>query len=146
MTTHPSVACRDHTVARAAQVLRDRRIGMLPVVDDLRAQHLLGVLTDHDIVVRCVAGGHDVRSAVGEYMTSGPLVCVAPDAAVTDAVGLMQRHRLRRLPVVDENGCLVGVVALADLATRMTPQEPDVLRAIELRVSGGHTVIPAVAG
>lgn len=141
MTTYPSVVCRDDSVAETARVLRDRRIGLLPVVDNLRSRRLLGVITDHDIVTRCVAGAHDVGGPIGAYMTTEDLASVSPDDAAADVIRLMQKRRLRRLPVVGPDGRLTGVVALADLATRMTPTEPDVLRAIEARVSGGHAVV-----
>jgi CBS domain-containing protein len=141
MTTYPSVVCRDDSIVRAARVMRDRRIGMLPVIDDLRSRRLLGVLTDHDVVTRCVAGTHDVDSPVSEYMTTQLLSFVEPDDDVTNVIRLMQRRKLRRIPVVDQSGRLTGIIALADLATRMTPQDPDVLRAIELRVSGGHAAV-----
>jgi CBS domain-containing protein len=114
---------------------------MVPVVDSLRSRHLLGVVTDHDIVTRCVAGTHDVGGAIEDYMTTADLAFVDADDNATTVIRLMQARRLRRMPVVGGDGRLTGVVALADLATRMTPEEPDVLRAIELRVSGGHAVI-----
>ena len=141
MTTYPSVVCRDDSIVRAARVLRDRQIGMLPVIDDLRSRRLLGVLTDRDIVTRWVAGGHDVESPVGDHMTKELLSFVAPDDDVASVIQLMRRRKLRRIPVVDQSGRLTGIIALADLATRMTPQDPDVLRAIELRVSGGHAAV-----
>jgi CBS domain-containing protein len=118
MTPNPSVVTRDATVARAAALMRDRHIDMLPVVDDLRTRHLVGVLTDRDIVVRCVAGQLDVGRPVAELMTARPLAIVHVDSKPEEVIGLMNRSRLRRIPVLDDKERLVGVIARADLSRR----------------------------
>jgi CBS domain-containing protein len=96
----------------AARTMREGDFGSMPVVDDGR---LIGILTDRDIVVRAVAEGLDPAAArVGEVASRDP-VTVAPDEALDEAMELMARHKVRRLPVV-EDGRLVGVVSQADIA------------------------------
>src|SRR5258706_15892417 len=90
-------------------------VGALPVCD---GERLLGVLTDRDTPGRAVASGRDPnRTAVIEAMTP-ELVCGFEEQAVDEAVDLMRLHEIRRLPVVDRRRRLVGIVALADPATR----------------------------
>jgi CBS domain-containing protein len=92
--------------------MRDGDFGSMPVVDDGR---LVGVLTDRDIVVRAVAERLDPATVrVGEVASREP-VTVPPSEALDDAMELMARHKVRRLPVVD-GGRLVGVVSQADIA------------------------------
>jgi CBS domain-containing protein len=121
MTRHPSVVTPSDTLDRAAQLMKDRHIGMLPVVDDLLGRHLQGILTDRDIVTRCVATGHDPASLVRDHMTSHDLGWVAMDDDVTEVVTKMNQHHIRRIPVLADGGRLAGVIALADLATRLEP-------------------------
>ena len=106
-STTSSEALRD-----AARTMREGDFGSMPVVDDGR---LVGVLTDRDIVVRAVAEGLDPTVArVGEVASRDP-VTVGPEQDLDEAIELMSRHRVRRLPVV-ERGRLVGVVSQADVA------------------------------
>ena len=106
-STTSSEALRD-----AARTMREGDFGSMPVVDDGR---LVGVLTDRDIVVRAVAEGLDPTVArVGEVASRDP-VTVGPEQDLDEAIELMSRHRVRRLPVV-ERGRLVGVVSQADIA------------------------------
>jgi len=100
-------------VSAAARLLKRHNIGSLPVVDG--QGHLRGILTDRDIVLRCVAADGDPRStAVSDVMSRG-IVTAAPFDAVEECVRLMSEDQVRRLPVTDQ-GRLVGVVALCDLA------------------------------
>lgn len=136
MTAHPSVVTRDDSVAKAARIMRDRHLGLLPVLDDLSSRRLVGVLTDHDIIVRNVARGHDIGDSVRVCATSGDLATVPLDAEASDVLSLMERRSLRRLPVLDADGRVVGVITLTDLAQRLRPSDPVGFRAVEQRVSG----------
>ena len=103
----------DEPVTAAARLLKQHNIGALPVCD--MVGNLRGILTDRDIVLRCIAPGYDAGSTqVSEVMTHG-VVTASPDDSVENASKLMARDQIRRLPVTD-NGKLVGIVALADLA------------------------------
>ena len=96
----------------AAVALRDEDVGSLPVVE---GERVVGIVTDRDIVVRAVAERADPQTLKVGDVSSGDLVTVQPDEDLDDALALMARHRVRRLPVV-EDGRLVGVLAQADVA------------------------------
>jgi CBS domain-containing protein len=117
MTANP-VACHpDDPIVHVADTMRREDIGSLPVVD-AGEQRLVGMVTDRDIVVKIVASGNDIRSAtVKEAMTPNP-VSVHEDDELDEAVQVMSRRQVRRLPVVDVNGKLTGIVSQADIATR----------------------------
>lgn len=102
-------------VIAAARLLKRMNLGALPVTD--RGSKLVGMLTDRDIVLRCVALGGDARTmTAGDVMTRG-VVTATPDVKVDDAAKRMGRGQVRRLPVV-ENGKLVGMLSLADMARK----------------------------
>ena len=104
---------RDEPVTAAARLLKQYNIGALPVCDD--SGYLRGIVTDRDIVLRCVAPGHDSNSMrVSEVMTHG-VITASPDDTVEQTSKLMARDQIRRLPIMDD-GKLVGMVALADMA------------------------------
>ncbi|GAB2761264.1 CBS domain-containing protein [Streptomyces bullii] len=121
------------TVARAARLMRERDIGDVLVAYDC---DLFGVLTDRDIVVRAVAEGRDPEATpVGSLCTRPPVVTLAPDDTTDDAIALMRRHAVRRLPVVERGGCPVGIVSLGDLATA---EDPHSVLADISRAEPGH--------
>ena len=115
MTTGVETVAPGDTIRYAAEKMEALDVGSLPVCD---GERLVGVLTDRDIAIRAVATGRDPnRTAVIETMTP-ELVCGFEEQPVEEAVDLMREHEIRRLPVVDRSRRLVGIVALADLATR----------------------------
>lgn len=99
------------TVAEAARLLAERRIGALPVVDDDR---VLGIFSERDLLY-CIArdGASTLERAVGEVMTS-PAITVSPDTDVLEALGLMTRRRIRHLPVLHDER-MIGLVSIGDL-------------------------------
>jgi len=129
MTPRPQTVKPGDTLQFAAQTMDDLNVGVLPVLEDDR---LVGILTDRDIVVRSTCAGQDPRTtAVKEAMTLEPITLVS-DASVEDALRIMEEHQLRRMPVLDETGVLVGVVSLGDLAAAGTPEAVDALEAISM--------------
>jgi CBS domain-containing protein len=112
MTPVVKVAKPSLSLAEAAEIMKAEDVGSVPVVDDGR---LVGIVTDRDIVVRAVAERRDPQAVtVGEF-ASRELVTVEPEEDLDDALALMARHQVRRLPVV-ERGTLVGMLAQADVA------------------------------
>lgn len=106
-------------VGEAARQMRDMNVGSLPVVD---RQELVGILTDRDITIRVAADGLSADEVlVKEIMTANP-VTISPDQTVDEATEVMSQHQVRRLPVV-ENGKLVGILALGDIATDPDSQD-----------------------
>jgi len=112
MTSNPTTAQADASVVDAARIMRDENTGIVPVVENDR---LVGTLTDRDVAVRVVAEGRDPQSTTVREIASTDLVTVEPEQDLSDALQLMARHQVRRLPVV-ENDRLVGIVAQADVA------------------------------
>jgi CBS domain-containing protein len=113
MTSNPCSIDADKSVAYAAKMLRDEDVGIAPVVEGDR---LVGVLTDRDIAVRVVAEGLDPEKVKVSEVASRDVVTLDPQQDLDEALRLMARHQVRRLPVVEEDGRLVGVVAQADVA------------------------------
>jgi CBS domain-containing protein len=113
MTTNPRGVESSTQVAEAAKLMKSENVGSLPVTEGDR---LVGMVTDRDIVVRLVAEGKDVQSATVGEIASKDLVTVDPQQNLDEALRLMAQHQVRRLPVVEEDGRLVGILAQADIA------------------------------
>jgi CBS domain-containing protein len=112
MTREPATLAPDRTCADAARLMRQEDCGSIPIADNGR---LLGIITDRDIVVRCVAAAKDPRTmSVREVMTADP-VTVPQDEDVKTAEQIMADQQIRRLPVVDD-GRLIGIVVIGQLA------------------------------
>lgn len=115
MTPQPVSVTPDTRVQEAAQLMRDQNVGMLPVVDVNGSKRLVGVVTDRDIAIRHVAEGHGSSDCpVSEAMTEHVTTCM-PETDLDDVMEIMGREQVRRIPIVDERGDLVGVVAQADV-------------------------------
>jgi len=112
MTADPRSIGTSVSVVEAARLMREQDIGSLPITDD---EQLVGMITDRDITMRVVAEAADPNATSVEDVYSRDLISVAPDNDLEEALGLMARHQVRRLPVV-EDGRLVGIVAQADIA------------------------------
>ena len=141
MTPDPRVVTADDPISHAAQLMRDENVGALPVVDDRTRMHVAGVITDRDIVVRCVAARHFGECQVGDHMTSDRLDTVTADTAATEVIRMMERDQVRRV-LVTEGGRLVGIIAQADLALKEGPLEPLVVERVLERVSAPSVRLP----
>jgi len=126
MTGSPRSIDASTSVVEAAQLMREGHIGSLPITDD---EQLVGMITDRDIAMRVVAEAADhTKTSVGD-VSSRDLVTVEPDEDLDEALQLMARHQVRRLPVV-ENGRLVGIVAQADIALSENEKTAKLVEAI----------------
>jgi CBS domain-containing protein len=114
MTESPSSIGTSASVVEAARLMREEHIGSLPITED---EKLVGMLTDRDIATRVVAEAADPRTMSVGDVCSRDLVSVEPGNDIEEALLLMARHQVRRLPVV-ENDRLVGIVAQADIALK----------------------------
>jgi CBS domain-containing protein len=120
MTENPRAIGRDSTVVEAAKIMRSEDVGIVPIVDD---DKLVGTLTDRDIAIRVVAEGKDPNTTKAEEVASREIVTIDPQQDLDEALRLMARHQVRRLPVVEEDGKLVGIVAQADIAQHATDEQ-----------------------
>jgi CBS domain-containing protein len=108
------------TLDRAAQLMRELNVGALPISDE--NERLCGILTDRDIVVGCVAMGHDPARVTAGDLAKGTPRWIEADADIDDVLREMQTHRIRRLPVIDGKR-LVGMISEADLARHLTEHQ-----------------------
>ncbi|WP_162250115.1 MULTISPECIES: CBS domain-containing protein [unclassified Lysobacter] len=113
MTPNPASCYVTTPLREVAQMMADYDCGEIPVLD--ARGFPMGVITDRDITVRVVAAGGDGSATAGDAMTA-PARTVGVDADLRDCIDLMERARIRRVPVVDSEGCLAGIVSLADIA------------------------------
>jgi CBS domain-containing protein len=120
MTSNPRTIEADTPVAEAAKLMRDEDVGLAPVVEGDR---LVGTLTDRDIAIRVVAEGKDPASTTVREVASTNVVTVSPEQDLDEALSLMAQHQVRRVPVVEQDGRLVGVVAQADVARQSDEQQ-----------------------
>ena len=123
MTPNPACCTPDTAIEEVARLMRDHDCGEIPVVESDAASKLVGVVTDRDIVIRLIAQGQDVRTATAASCMTQPALSLPRDAQVSDAIEMMQAHQVRRLPIVDENGIVRGIVAQADLARWATSEQ-----------------------
>jgi CBS domain-containing protein len=120
MNTDVQTISPEATIEEAAQEMRDGDFGLVPVVED---EELIGVITDRDIAIRAVAEGRDPSTLVREVMSEG-VVWASEDDSVEDAARIMSDHQIRRLPIVDADQHLVGIVSLGDFAVDSSDIEP----------------------
>jgi CBS domain-containing protein len=114
MTSNPRGVETSTPVVEAARLMKSEDVGSLPI---LEGERLVGMVTDRDIVLRVVAEGKDMQSSTVGEIASRDLVTIDPQQDLDEALRLMAQHQVRRLPVVEEDGRLVGILAQADVAT-----------------------------
>ena len=115
MTAEPVCCTPDQTVREAAQLMGQHDCGCIPVVEDTETNRLVGVITDRDITCRCTAKGMGPDTEITRVMSRDPKCC-GPDDDVGTIEKIMAGAQVRRVPVVDRDGCCLGIVAQADLA------------------------------
>ena len=126
MTDNPRCVTPETLVSEAARLMKSEDVGSLPI---LEGDKVTGVITDRDIVIRAVAEEKDPRGMPVREVASRELVTIRPDEDLSEALKLMASYQVRRLPVVDEDNTLVGVIAQADIA--MEGKEKDFAHMVE---------------
>jgi CBS domain-containing protein len=120
MTSNPRSLESGSSVVEAARLMRDEDVGIVPIVE---GDKLVGTVTDRDIAVRVVAEGKTPSSTTVGEIASRELVTIDPQQDLDEALRLMARHQVRRLPVVEEDGTLVGIVAQKDIAQHASDEQ-----------------------
>lgn len=123
MTRNPRFCLPTDTAFKAAQLMKSEDVGPIPIVTDAESKKLVGIVTDRDLVLKVVAEGLDPESTRLKDVMSTDLFTGRSDEDADKAIELMQEHQVRRIPVVDDSGWLVGIISQADVATRI--DEPD---------------------
>lgn len=119
--THDPTTCEPATSLRlVAMLMLDHNCAAIPIV---MSGEVVGIVTDRDIACRAVAQGWNAPEIPASAVMSSPLVVIHPDESFDDAVQVMKENRVHHLPVVDENGLLVGILAQSDLGRRLSNRE-----------------------
>ena len=138
MTPEPACCTPEQTVMQAAQLMREHDCGCIPVVEDEETNRLVGVVTDRDITCRCTAEGKGPETSVREVLSRDPKCC-SPDDSVETVERIMAEEQVRRVPVVDDQGCCVGIIAQADVAlNERAASDRDVGRVVEQISAPAH--------
>jgi CBS domain-containing protein len=135
MTISPATTTADTSVAYAAELMRDWDTGIIPVVADGVSRTLVGVITDRDIIVRCIAARHIDTCGVVSHMTTQSLATVSGDTPLETCIQRMEEAQVRRLPVVESDGRLIGMLSLADVARKLSAIEPKSVAALVAGIS-----------
>jgi CBS domain-containing protein len=123
MTKYPVCCLPTDSVAKAADLMKSGNFGSIPVIESEQTQKLVGIVTDRDLALTIVAEGRDAKSTkVETVMTRKVVTCFASDD-VQMALDAMAEHQLRRIPVVDQDHKIMGIITQADVATRINQPE-----------------------
>jgi CBS domain-containing protein len=119
MTKDPVCCLPNDLVTKAAQLMKSEHVGSIPVIENEQTKKLVGIVTDRDLALKIVADGLDAKSTkVETVMTRKVVTCHAEDD-LQKAVDAMSENQLRRIPIVDDDNKILGIIAQADVATRV---------------------------
>jgi CBS domain-containing protein len=118
MTGNPVFCTPETSLRDVASKMRERDCGLIPITERDGSKRLRGVVTDRDIVVRAIADGRNPLDLKAADVMSERVSAVSPDTTLDEAARIMEKHQVRRLPVVSDGGDLIGIVSQADIAMR----------------------------
>ena len=137
MTKNPVCCLPTDTVTKVAQWMKSKDFGSVPIIENEHTKKLVGIVTDRDLALKIVAEGRDPKATKAEdVMTRKVVTCHAEDD-MQKALDAMSEHKLRRIPVVDNNHGIVGIIAQADVATRV--DQPEKTAAMVKGISQSHS-------
>ena len=123
MTKDPICCLPTDTVVKAAQLMKRENIGSIPVIENELTRKLVGIVTDRDLALKVVAQGKDAKSTKVELVMTNMLVTCLADDEIQMALDAMSEHQLRRIPIVNNENKILGIIAQADVATRVNKPE-----------------------
>jgi len=138
MTKDPVCCLPDSTVEQAAQSMKRENIGPIPVIDSEQTRKLVGIVTDRDLALKVVAEGRNAESTHVEAVMTRQVVTCHPEDDLQIALDMMSKHQLRRLPVVDSDNRIVGIIAQADVATRVDQPEKTAAMVKDISLSSAE--------
>jgi CBS domain-containing protein len=119
MTKNPACVTPQTTAQEAASLMEREDVGSLPVVESRDSMRLTGIVTDRDLALRVLGKGLPASTTISSAMSSGNLACARAEDDLDKVENLMAEHQVRRVPIVDQNNCVVGMIAQADLAREL---------------------------
>lgn len=123
MTKDPVCCLPGDMAVDAARLMKGGNFGSIPVIENDQTRRLVGIVTDRDLAMKIVAEGHDARSTKLEAVMTRKVVSCRADEELQKALDAMAEHQLRRIPVVDPDNRVIGIIAQADVATRLGQSE-----------------------
>ena len=137
MTKDPVCCLPNDSVAKTAALMKSEDIGSIPVIENEQTQKLVGIVTDRDLALKVVAEGRDSKTTkVETVMTHNVVTCRAEDD-LQKALDAMAGHQLRRIPIVDNDNKILGIIAQADVATRANQPEKTAEMVMEISQTNG---------
>jgi CBS domain-containing protein len=122
MSSNPVCCLASDSAQQVARIMCEENVGSIPVVTDQESRKLVGMITDRDLCCSVIANGLDPKvTAIGEFMTLNPVTC-RDGENIENCEHLMQQHQIRRMPIVDADEHVIGIVAQADLALKDKPE------------------------
>jgi CBS domain-containing protein len=119
MTNNPVCCLPNDMVVKVAKLMKSGNVGSIPVVENEKTRKLVGIVTDRDIALKIVAEGKDPKSTIVAAVMTAKVVSCQSEDDLQKAMDLMSKNQLRRIPIVDKDGRIVGIISQADVATRV---------------------------
>jgi CBS domain-containing protein len=139
MTQNPIFCLPGDTITKVAQLMKARDIGSVPVIESEKSRKLVGIITDRDLVIEVLSEKRDPQTTrVDQVMTPGVLTCRIDDD-LNQVMDAMSGYQLRRIPIVDDEDRLVGIISQADIATRV--DQPESTAAVVKEISQAHVYL-----
>ena len=123
MTKNPVCCLPNDSVSKVAELMKRKDIGPVPIIESEQTKRLVGIVTDRDLTLKIVAEGRDPKSTKAEEVMTRKIVTCRAEDDLQSALDAMSGHKLRRIPVIDKNDGIVGIIAQADVATRVDQPE-----------------------
>ena len=138
MTKNPICCLPNDMVAGVAELMKNENIGSIPVIENEQTKKLVGIVTDRDLTLKIVADGLDAKSTKVETVMTRKVVTCHSEDDLQKALDAMAEHQLRRIPVIDHDNKVVGIIAQADVATRVDQPEKTAEMVKEISQANGR--------
>ena len=136
MTKNPVCCLPSDFAAKAAELMKSNNIGAIPVIENEQTKKLVGIVTDRDLALKIVANGLDAKSTKVEAVMTRKVETCRTDDDLQKTLDAMSKYQLRRIPVVDNDNKILGIIAQADVATRVNQPEKTAAMVKEISRSG----------
>ena len=136
MTKNPVCCLPNDYVVKVAEMMKKTNIGSIPVIENEQSRKLVGIVTDRDLAMKIVAEGRDAKSTKVEAVMTKKVVTCRVDDDIQKALAAMSEHQLRRIPIIDNNNKILGIIAQADVAVRVNQPEKTAAVVKEISESG----------